>query len=452
MKRFLYYLLLTIAVAGVAVLGFVFFPTKTRAISQPDNLTDPALIEKGRYLAVAGDCVACHSPDPAKPFAGGYPFPSPIGAFYSTNITPDPASGIGRYSLDQFDRALRYGIRADGASLAPAMPYPSYARLTDQDVAALYAYFMHGVTPVQTDPVPNPSLRWLVTFWRKLFAPNPDKVAFDPNRCADATVARGAYLVQGAGHCGSCHTPRALTMQEKALNESGPAFLSGGVDLEGWIAINLRGNEAGGLGLWSAQDIVDSLKTGRNPHAAVVGPPMSLVTAHSMQYLSDEDLHAIAAYVKTLPASAGDQVGFAPSDATAKLLQAGVNDSRGAELYVDNCAGCHRSDAQGYSRVFPTLAGNPTVLSADPHSLVHLILAGSAMPVTQAMPSPLGMPGFAWRLSDEEVAQLATYVRTEWGNTAPPVGAETARKIRAQLSPAEQAAIAQAAHQTTRQP
>ncbi|MFT4198151.1 MAG: cytochrome c [Pseudoxanthomonas sp.] len=438
MKKLLLILVLAAAVVFVAALVYAFVPTRTGAIAATAGSADPALIEKGRYLAAAGDCTACHTAPGGRPFAGGLAIASPIGAIYSTNITPDADTGIGGYTLDQFDRALRHGIRSDGSTLYPAMPYPSYARMHDDDVEALYAYFMHGVQPVKAENrkpgiVWPLSMRWPLAIWRKTFAPDPGKAGFDPARYADAQVARGAYLVQGPGHCGSCHTPRAPTLQEKALDESGADYLAGGQVIDGWGAMSLRGDAAAGLGRWSAQDIADLLKTGRNRHAAVVGPPMADVVEHSTQHLSDADLAAIAAYLKTLPASAGSPASFSPGDATAKALRAGIDDSRGGELYVDNCAGCHRTDAAGYDTVFPAIAGNATVLAQDPTSLLHLILAGSSMPATATRPSDLGMPGFAWRLDDAEVATLATYLRSSWGNRAPAVTAAQVAKVRKTL-------------------
>lgn len=435
-------LLLTLVGLGVivlaAALAFAFWPTHTREIAAAPA-TDPSLIEKGRYLAYAGDCTACHTKPGGAAFAGGLPIASPLGTIYSSNITPDAEHGIGKYTLDQFDRAVRHGIAADGSSLYPAMPFPSYARMSDDDVRALYAYFLHGDIKPSTDPnratdIAWPlSMRWPLAIWRKLFAPSPDAVAFDDKRYADAKIARGAYLVEGLGHCGSCHTPRGFALQEKALDEKGDGYLAGGQVIDGWFAVNLRGNTADGLGRWSEQDIVDTLKTARNAHSAVVGQPMADVAVHSTQHLSDDDLHAIAAYLKTLPASANDPSSYAEDATTGKALQAGVNDSRGAEIYVDNCAACHRTDANGYAHVFPSIAGNPTVLAGDATTLVRLILAGSHLPSTQAAPSPLGMPAFADRLSDDEVAQLATFVRGNFGNHAPAVDAATVKKVRASL-------------------
>lgn len=438
MKKFLLRVLGLALLLFVAVLAYALWPTKTAPLA-PIASVDQALIDKGRYLADAGDCTACHTSKDGKPFAGGLAIASPIGTLYSTNITPDKDTGIGNYSLDAFDRALRHGIAANGDSLYPAMPYPAYARISDDDVRALYAYFMQGVAPVKADNRGNDvawplSMRWPLAIWRKLFAPAPEAVAFYAGRYPNAQVARGAYLVQGLGHCGSCHTPRAATLQEKALDESGEAFLAGGPVIDGWLAVNLRGNPADGLGAWSAEDIVATLRSARSPTHAVLGGAMGDVVVHSTQHLADDDLQAIAAYLKTLPASANPVSSFKADPATAKALQSGQESGRGAQLYVDNCAACHRTDGLGYARVFPKIAGNSSVLSADPVSMIRLVLHGSKLPATASAPSQLGMPGFAWRMSDEEVAQLLTFVRSSWGNQAPQVTAADVAGVRATLA------------------
>jgi mono/diheme cytochrome c family protein len=310
--------------------------------------------------------------------------------------------------------------------------------MSDDDVRALYAYFMHGVAAAPAKPHPRGiawplSMRWPMALWRKAFAPQPDAVAPDPRRYADASIARGAYLVQGLGHCGSCHTPRAVTMQEKALDESGAAYLAGGPVIDGWVAVNLRGNPADGLGAWSAADIVATLRSARNAAHAVVGGAMNDAIVHSTQYLSEADLNAIAAYLKTLAPTTNSPSSFKADPGTANALQDGVHLTRGAELYADNCAGCHRTDGLGYAQVFPRIAGNSTVLTGDPSSVIRLILQGSQLPATRSAPSELAMPGFGGRLSDEEVAQLATFVRRSWGNEAPTVRATQVSAIRAAL-------------------
>lgn len=444
MKKLLLSLISLAVVVLVALLIVAFWPTTTPTLAAAKDADQAALIEKGRYLADAGDCTACHTAKGGKPFAGGLPIASPIGTLYSSNITPDKASGIGNYSLQDFDRAVRHGIAANGSSLYPAMPYPAYARISDDDLRAMYAYFMQGVAPVyaenRVNDVPWPlSMRWPLAIWRKTFAPAPQAVAFDAGRYQDPQIARGAYLVQGLGHCGSCHTPRALTLQEKALDESGAEYLSGGPVIDGWLAVNLRGNPADGLGRWSADDIVATLRSARNTQHAVLGGAMGDVVVHSTQHLNDADLHAVAAYLKSLPPTKVQVSSFEADPATAKALAAGQEGSRGAELYVDNCAACHRTNGLGDDRVFPKIAGNSSVLAQDPVSMIRLVLAGSKLPATQTAPSELGMPGFAWRLSDEEVAQLLTFIRSSWGNQAPAVSAEQVTKLRATLPKASPA-------------
>lgn len=435
MKKFLLSLAALAVVVLVGLLVFAFWPTHTRTLQVASQAEQAALIEKGRYLADAGDCTACHTAKGGQPFAGGLPIASPIGTLYSSNITPDKATGIGGYSLEDFDRAVRHGIAANGSSLYPAMPYPAYARVNDDDLQALYAYFMHGVTPVNAEnranAVPWPlSMRWPLAIWRKVFAPAPDGVAFTADGYKDAEVARGAYLVQGLGHCGSCHTPRAVTLQEKALDQSSPLYLSGGPVIDGWLAVNLRGNPADGLGSWSVDDIVATLRSARSETHAVLGGAMGDVVVHSTQHLNDSDLHAMAAYLKTLPDDGRQVSSFTADPATAKALAAGQEGSRGAELYIDNCAACHRTNGQGDAGVFPKIAGNSSVLSQDPVSMIRLVLAGSSLPATATAPSTLGMPGFAWRLSDDEVAQLLSFIRTSWGNQAPAVSAVQVKQIR----------------------
>jgi mono/diheme cytochrome c family protein len=435
--------LLTLLGSGVlvflAALSVALWPTHTRQIAASQSGgADAASIERGRYLAVAADCTACHSAPGGKPFAGGVAIDSPLGSIYSTNITPDAESGIGKFTLNDFDRAVRRGIDAEGVTLYPAMPYPSYALMNDEDIAALYAYFMHGVEPASgtghANTIPWPlSIRWPVAIWRKLFAPSSDAPAFSASRYADAGVARGAYLVEALGHCGTCHTPRAISFQEQALDDSSPSYLAGGQKIGGWVAVNLRGNVGDGLGNWSKQDIVATLRTARNEQQSVIGAPMSEVVVHSTQYLNEADLQAIAAYLKTLAPSPG-ALKFAPNTATAAALAKGHEADRGAELYDDNCAACHHSDGEGSPKALPKIAGNTSVLAQDPNSLIRLVLAGSALPGTRTAPSPLGMPGFGWRLSNQEAAQLLTFIRTSWGNQASSVTAAEVARVRGSLN------------------
>ncbi|WP_309674113.1 cytochrome c [Pseudomonas sp.] len=393
---------------------------------------DQNLIRQGEYLARAGDCVACHTAKDGKPFAGGLPMETPIGTIYSTNITPDK-TGLGDYSFEDFDKAVRHGVAKNGSTLYPAMPYPSYASVNGADMNALYAYFMHGVAPVaqenKASDIPWPlSMRWPLAGWRLMFAPAVADYKAAPGE--DAVVSRGAYLVEGLGHCGACHTPRALTMQEKALSAGeGSAFLSGSAPLEGWIAKSLRGDHKDGLGSWNEEQLVQFLKTGRSDRSAVFGG-MSDVVTHSMQYMTDNDLTAIARYLKSLPANDPDDQPHHYDKQVAQALWNGDDSKPGASVYIDNCAACHRTDGHGYTKVFPALAGNPVLQSQDPTSLIHLVLKGGTLPATHTAPSTFTMPGFAWRLSDQEVADVVTFIATSWGNEGATVKANDVMALR----------------------
>ena len=419
------------------------------------NFTDPANdgatsadpIVRGEYLARAGDCVACHTAPGGKPFAGGLAMASPIGTMYSSNITPDAKTGIGGYSFEDFDQAVRHGYAKDKGSLYPAMPFPSYARVSDEDMQDLYAYFMQGgVQPVEqqvkANDIPWPmSMRWPLGIWRAMFAPDVAKVKQSAEAVAPTVdpQLRGKYLVEGLGHCGTCHTPRSVTMAEKGLTDADPMFLAGSdMPLEGWVAKNLRG-DADGLARWSEKDIFDLLKTGRNDHTAVFGG-MAEVISHSTQHLSDSDLKAMAVYLKSLKPGNATGGKFAANDATANALWKGDTAQVGASLYLDSCAACHRSDGKGYSQVFPALAGNSAVLTDDPTNLVAIVLQGHKVPATATRPSTFTMPAFGWRLSDQEVADVSTFVRSGWGNQAAKVSAADVAKVRAEQEK-------QAAHQ-----
>ena len=416
----------TFVIAILALLG------STAAMAAQDS--SHALIQQGEYLARAGDCVACHTAKGGKPFAGGLAMETPIGLIYSTNITPDK-SGIGDYSFEDFDKAVRHGIAKNGSTLYPAMPYPSYARVNQADMQALYAYFMSGVKPVaqenQAVDIPWPmSMRWPLAMWRWMFAPAVED--FTPVAQQDPVVSRGAYLVEGLGHCGACHTPRALTMQEKALSATdGSTFLSGSAPLEGWIAKNLRGDHKDGLGSWNEAQLVQFLKTGRSDRSAVFGG-MSDVIVHSMQYMSEADLTAIARYLKSLPAVDSADKPHQYDPAVADALWNGDDSKRGAAVYIDNCAACHRTDGNGYTRVFPALAGNPVLQSDDPTSLIHIVLKGATLPATHTAPSTFTMPAFDWRLSDQEVADVVNFIRTSWGNQAGEVKATDVKGLRSE--------------------
>ncbi|MCC4104551.1 c-type cytochrome [Serratia ureilytica] len=406
------------------------------AVQAADDTPSAARIEHGEYLARAGDCAACHTAPGGAPFAGGLKMTTPIGAIYSTNITPDRQTGIGGYSLPEFADALRKGVARDGRRLYPAMPYPSFAKINDDDIRDLYLYFTQKVSavaqPNRESDIPWPlSMRWPLALWDLAFR---EDGVYQPDAQRGAEWNRGAYLVQGLGHCGTCHTPRGIGFQEKALSQSETTYLSGGT-LEGWHAANLRADAVSGLGDWRAQEITRFLKTGHTQRFAAFGSMVEVVQ-DSTQHLSDDDLKAIAVYLKSLPA--GDEKSSPPRNGdVAQALFNGTVNTPGAQTYLDNCAACHRSDGQGYRNTFPQLARNPALLSEDPSSLISIILHGSRTPITIGAPTGLTMPDFGWRLSDEQVAQLATFVRASWGNNAPAVSADQVKDIRAGDKPSQ---------------
>ena len=387
----------------------------------------------GAYLARVGDCVACHTAKGGAPFAGGLPFSTPLGTVYSTNITSDREHGIGAYTFTEFVAVMREGVRKDGAHLYPAMPYTSYAKVSDADLRDLYAYFTTeapaSAQPNRASDIVWPlSIRWPLAYWNHAFHDDRQYVA-DPSKGVEWN--RGAYLVQGLAHCGTCHTPRGAGLQEKNLDGTSDLYLSGS-SLDGTAPVSLRSAASGGLAHWSKEDIVATLKTGRNPHSSVSGP-MGEVVGDSTQYLSDADLDAIAVYLKSLGGTADAQP-FHADGSTLHAILAGSATQPGASIYIDSCAACHRQNGQGATRVFPSLVDNAVVTQQNPDSLIGVILSGARLPSTQAAPSPLAMPPFGWRYDDKDVAELATFIRSSWGNHAPAVTAEQVAKVREKVA------------------
>jgi mono/diheme cytochrome c family protein len=408
-------------------------PFEDHTITAAD--VDPALLARGEYVARLSDCVACHSVPGAAPFAGGLEMATPLGAIHATNITPDPQTGIGRYSLADFDRAVRHGVAPDSRRLYPAMPYPSYVKLSDDDVRALYAFFMKGVAPVKQANIPSTipwplNLRWPIAVWNGVFV---DSGSYEPNSSQDEVWNRGAYLVQGAGHCGSCHTPRGLAFNEKALDDSAAPFLAGAL-LDGWYAPSLRDDHNTGLGRWSEAEIVQFLKTGRNRHAVVYGS-MTEAFNNSTQFMSDEDLTAIARYLKSLPGDP-ERDGQPWQYQTATRL-----DSPGGHTYVTRCASCHGLDGKGQAQWMPPLAGATSALAKESASAINITLNGSQRIVAAGVPDAYRMPAFREQLSDQQIAEVLTFMRSTWGNQASAVDAQSVGKLREHTDPASSSPI-----------
>jgi mono/diheme cytochrome c family protein len=395
------------------------------------------IVQRGAYLARAGDCIACHTAKGGQPFAGGLPIATPIGTIYSTNITPSKQAGIGNYTEAQFDAALRAGKRADGAPLYPAMPYTSYAKLTDADVKALYAYFTQGVAAVDVVPaktaLPFPfNIRWSMAGWNLLFL---DKKPFQADPSQSAEWNRGAYLSEGLAHCSTCHTPRNFLMAEETSRA-----LSGGY-VGTWFAPNLTSDPNSGLGQWSEAEIAQYLRTGAVPGKAQAAGPMAEAIDHSFQHLSDGDLHAIAVYIKSIPAvhdASDTQPPFSwgaahpDSDSVRGLpWPDDANKLTGAQLYDANCASCHQAKGEGSpDGGLPSLFHNTVLGHANTDNLVMAILQGVQREADDNE-HVVDMPGFAKTLSDEQIVTLGNHLLKQYGNPASTVTLEQVQTLRA---------------------
>lgn len=408
-------------------------------VAMATDSTDASQLQRGQYLATAGDCVACHTAPGGKPFAGGLPVPTPIGPVIATNITPSKSAGIGHYSEQQFSDALRRGIRADGKHLYPAMPYTAYAQLSDADVQALYVWFMHGVSPVDVAATPTRlpfpfNIRLSMAAWNGLFL---DGKPFTPDPGRSEAWNRGAYLVRGLGHCSTCHTPRNLLMAEQSSRE-----LAGG-DVGTWHAPNITSDANSGIGNWSDADLVAYMKLGHAKGKAQAAGPMAEAVDNSLQYLTAADLQAIAVYLKTVPAQhdpgdtqAVDSWGAA-SDELDSLrgvpLPSDPNKMNGAQIYDGYCASCHEDRGQGSSDGgLPSLSHNTATGRTHTNNLVMVILQGINWP---ADGSGVHMPGFARTLTDRQIATLGSYVIKHYGNPAAVITADQVKTLRAGGTP-----------------
>ena len=403
--------LLVLLVVGVAWWLFAQHhaalpPSRTTAA----KLQDQQLIARGAYLATLGDCAACHTAQGGKPYAGGRALPTPFGDVPAPNLTPDDATGLGQWSFDAFWRALHEGVGRDGHALYPAFPYTSYTRVSRQDAFALFAY-LRSLPPVRSE-TGSPSLRFpydlraSLATWRTLYF-RPGEFVPDPKQSAEWN--RGAYLVQGLGHCNECHVAR----DNLGGLPKGETLTGGQIPAQNWYAPDLSTRAHGGLEGWSADDIVALLKTGQSVKGAAFGPMADVVT-QSTQHMHDDDLRAIATYLQSLPPRPARAGGGSQVDATALI-------SRGDKLYAQQCAGCHGKDGQGVAGVYPPLAANASVTEPTGINAIRVVLLGGFAPTTTAHPRPYSMPPFAQQLSDADVAAVVSYIRHAWSNGASPV-------------------------------
>ncbi len=404
--------------------------------------SDSALVQRGAYLARAGNCMSCHTARGGEPYAGGRGIETPFGTIYTSNLTPDAANGIGNWSPAHFWRAMHNGRSKDGRLLYPAFPYNNFTLVTREDSDAMLAY-LKSIKPVSQPNQPN-TLRFpyntqaALAVWRALYF-SPGVYQADSRRTAEWN--RGAYLVGGLGHCSACHTARNV------MGASQGADLAGGlIPVQNWYAPSLASPHEAGVADWDRQDIVNLLKNGVSSRASVNGP-MTEVVQGSTQHLSNEDLNAMAQFLKELPApaaaagSAASQeiavMAMAPSDSAAKAPAPLL--ARGAKLYDEQCAKCHGDDGKGQRtgafNAYPALAGNRAVLMPQTVNLVQIVLNGGYAPATAGNPRPFGMPPFVLVLDDSDVAAVLTHIRGSWGNQASAVSPLEVNRIRARQTP-----------------
>jgi mono/diheme cytochrome c family protein len=371
------------------------------AAAEPSQET----IAHGKALVEAGDCASCHTADPAKPFAGGKRIDTPFGGIYSPNLTPDRETGIGGWSDSDFYGALRYGLDPDGSRYYPAFPYPYFTKLTRPDIVAIRAY-LATLTPFESE-APPPELHFPLNFrvlmraWNYLFL-RPG--ILEPDQSKGTDWNRGRYLVEGIAHCGACHTPKNIFGADKR----GQAFAGGYV--QGWFAPRLDAAERSGLKSWSIDDITEYLQSGRNGKSHADGL-MAEVVVNSTSKMSDGDIHAIAVYLKSLPAGPPEPAVTAPPP------EQGMKD--GEQIYAHYCRACHETNGSGAPRIYPPLPANALLQSADPSSTLRVILDGAQTVTTPRAPNTGSMPSYARDLSDQQVADVTNYIRNSWGNEAP---------------------------------
>lgn len=383
----------------------------------PANLPNANQVRRGQYLVRVGDCMSCHLAAGGKPFAGGLGLNTPFGVIYSANITSDPRTGIGNFTPDQFYHAMHDGIGARGERLYPAFPYPWFTRVSRSDSDAILAYLKTTPAVSYTPPsnkLPFPmNIRLSVAAWDQLYL---NTSPFQRRSDQSAEWNLGAQIVNGLGHCTACHTPKNLL----GANRTSEQFRGG--EIEDSFAPDLTGNRRTGLGSWSVDDIVQYLQTGRNAHASASSQMADVIT-YSTSLMSPDDVRAIAVYLKGLPPSPDPQFS-APDTASMR---------RGEAIFSDACTACHLEGARGQAGLFPPLRGSAVAQQNDPMGVIHIILAGTRVGPSPKTPTPFSMPSFGWKLNDQEVADVATYIRNGWGNRAAPVSAGEVQSLRKKL-------------------
>lgn len=375
-------------------------------------------VQRGQYLALAGNCMACHTRPGEPAFSGGKAIKTPFGDVISSNLTSDKSTGLGEWNADDFWQALHHGKSRDGRSLYPAFPYPSYSLIVREDSDALLAYFQ-TIPPMRLLQQPSHlrfpyNYQWALNIWRMLYF-RPLVFKEDPTRSVQWN--RGAYLVNGLGHCAACHTPRGIAGNTKTNRDLAGAYVDG----LGWNALPLAN---GPLSEDDKTEMKKLLQGGVNQRDVLSGP-MAEVVAHSLQYLNDEDISVMVDYLASLPEMKSQpEVQLKVSDAKTSLLR-----KQGRRVYADHCADCHGADGEGEAYRYPALAANRGVTDISPNNAIQAVMFGGFGASTKARPRPYGMPAYAHQLSDDEAASVLTYIRSAWGNSASAVHPQLLRRI-----------------------
>jgi mono/diheme cytochrome c family protein len=394
----------------------------------PAKLAQASLVERGAYLARAADCMVCHTTKDGKEYAGGLGFKLPFGTLYSTNITPDKESGIGNYSDQDFLNAVHRGTRRDGARLYPAMPYTSYTYITDADALAIKAY-LFSLAPVRAAPPANTLIfpfnqRWAMAFWSALF--NPD-TRFEPDTSKSPEWNRGAYLAEALAHCGECHTPRNLAF---ALNNRRKF---GGALTAGWRAFNISSDKATGLGAWSDDEIFSYLSTGHAAGHGTASGPMGEAVDQSFSQLAPEDIRAMVAYLRSVPAiaSADLPATTAPPAPASHKDGGSTPDPRGKMVFQGACVSCHGWTGESSLSPFATLTGAWAVNDPSATNVAQIVISGTRR---HSPPDAVSMPAFGNAYSDVEIAAVANYVTARFGSKPSRITAQDVAELRKQTS------------------
>ena len=393
----------------------------------PSSLAKASLVERGAYLAKAADCMACHTTQGGKPYAGGLGFKLPFGTLYSTNITPDKDTGIGDYSDQDFLNAVHRGVRRDGARLYPAMPFVSYTYMTDADALAIKAYLfslppVHAAAPDNTLAFPF-NQRWAMNFWSAVF--NSD-TRFEPDTSQSPEWNRGVYLAEALAHCGECHTPRNLAFALDNRRKFAGAVTAG------WRAFNISSDKATGIGSWRDDDLISYLSIGHAAGHGTAAGPMGEAVDRSFSQLTPEDVRAVVAYLRTVPPTASPDLPapLAPP-APASHKQGGRPDPRGKMVFEGACVSCHGWTGESSISPFATLTGAWAVNDPSAINVVQIVISGTSRHTPQ---DAISMPAFGNAYSDDEIAAVANYVTARFGSKPSQVTAQDVADLRKQAS------------------